>query len=72
MNKAIKELIRARGHTYESLGREIGISAQAVSEIVNGRTTGSTARYALAAALGVKVASLWPDEGLTPRPIPRE
>ena len=68
MSKPIKDLIRSRGHTYESLGREIGISAQAVSEIVNGRTTGRTARYALAAALGVTVVDLWPEESVAPRP----
>lgn len=56
----IKELIRKRGHTYESLGAVIGISAQAVSEIVNGRTKGATARYAIARALDVRPEDLWP------------
>lgn len=55
----IKVLIHARGHTYESLAAEIGITPQAVSEIVNGRTKGSTARYAVAKALGVDVVDLW-------------
>jgi transcriptional regulator with XRE-family HTH domain len=55
----IKVLIHDRGYTYESLAAEIGITAQAVSEIVNGRTKGSTARYAVAKALGVEVTDLW-------------
>lgn len=63
-NDHIKELIRQSGHTYKSLGSEIGITAQAVSEIVNGRTKGGTARYALARALGVQVSDLWPPANL--------
>lgn len=61
-SERIKALIKERGHTYQSLGNEIGISPQAVSEIVNGRTTGATARYALAKALGREVEDLWPGE----------
>lgn len=57
----IKALIKERGHTYESLGREIGVTPQAVSEIVHGRTRGGTARYALAKALGAEVVDLWPE-----------
>lgn len=56
----IKQIIRKQGHTYQSLGDEIGISPQAISEIVNGRTKGATARYALSAALGFEVDDLWP------------
>ena len=58
----LKELIRKRGYTYDTLGREIGISAQAVNEIVAGRTRGATARYAIAAALDVRVEDIWPEE----------
>lgn len=61
-SERIKALIKERGHTYQSLGDEIGISPQAVSEIVNGRTRGATARYALAKALGREVEDLWPGE----------
>lgn len=57
----IKRIIREQGYTYESLGNEIGISPQAVSEIVNGRTKGATARYSLAKALGREVEDLWPE-----------
>ena len=58
-SKRVKQLIREKGHTYFTLGAEIGISPQAVSEIVSGRTKGATARYAIAAALGVPVSELW-------------
>lgn len=57
----IKQIIKKQGHTYQSLGDEIGISPQAISEIVNGRTKGATARYALAAALDRNVGDLWPN-----------
>ena len=58
-HKEVKKLIRDQGHTYFTLAQEIGITPQAVSEIVAGRTKGATARYALAAALGVPVSELW-------------
>ena len=45
-----------------SLAREIGVSREAVSQIVNGQTTGATARYSVARALGVRKADLWADE----------
>jgi len=57
----IKKIIKEQGYTYESLGNEIGISPQAVSEIVNGRTKGATARYSVAKALGYEVDDLWPE-----------
>ncbi len=60
-SERIKRIIKEHGYTYETLGNEIGISPQAVSEIVNGRTKGATARYALAKALGHEVHDLWPD-----------
>jgi PAS domain S-box-containing protein len=62
----IKRIIRESGHTYQSLAEEIGVSPQAISEIVSGRTRGNTARYAVAVALGVTVEDLWP--GTTPTP----
>lgn len=57
----LKALIRERGFTYQTLADEIGITFQAVGEIVAGRTTSATARYALARALGSRVEDLWPD-----------
>jgi transcriptional regulator with XRE-family HTH domain len=60
-SEKIKRIIKEQGYTYESLGNEIGISPQAVSEIVNGRTKGATARYSLAKALGREVEDLWPE-----------
>lgn len=60
-NARIKRIIKREGFTYESLGNEIGISPQAISEIVNGRTKGATARYSVAKALGREVEDLWPE-----------
>lgn len=60
-SERIKRIIKDQGYTYESLGNEIGISPQAVSEIVNGRTKGATARYSLAKALGYEVEDFWPE-----------
>jgi lambda repressor-like predicted transcriptional regulator len=61
-SEQIKSLIRKRGHTYKSLGEEIGITPQAVGDVVAGKTRGATARYAVAAALHVRVEDIWPDE----------
>lgn len=57
----LQELIKDQYGSYEKLGKEIGITTQGVSEIVNGRTTSATARYSVAKALGVDVADLWPE-----------
>jgi PAS domain S-box-containing protein len=62
----IKRIVRESGHTYQSLAEEIGVSPQAISEIVSGRTRGNTARYAVAVALGVTVEDLWPGTAPTP------
>lgn len=58
----IRRAMDAQGETYKSLGNEIGITTQAVSEIVNGRTTGATARYALARALRKWPEDFWWEE----------
>jgi transcriptional regulator with XRE-family HTH domain len=63
--EAIKRLIKDQGHTYRSLGEVIGMSAQGVSEIVNGRTKSKTSRFALACALGVSLTFLWPEYSAT-------
>jgi len=57
----IQSELDQQGHTYRTIGDRIGITPQAVSEIVNGRTQGATARYALTAALGLKVGDVWPE-----------
>lgn len=58
--KELKALIRERGYTYQTLADEIGVTLQAIAEIVAGRTTGAMQRYALAKALGVEVEDIWP------------
>lgn len=59
----LKRLIRGRGFTYQQLADEIGVSVQAIAEIVAGRTTGSAQRYSVAKALGLDVADIWPEHG---------
>lgn len=56
----IKALLAERGLTQQKLGDRIGITQQAVSKILSGATTSSTARYSVANALGVPVEALWP------------
>lgn len=68
----IRAVLEAQGHTYRSVGEKIGISPQAVSEIVNGRTEGATARYALATALGREVDDFWPNEAASKRSARRD
>jgi transcriptional regulator with XRE-family HTH domain len=62
----VKRLIRDRGHTYESLAAEIGVTPQAIYAMVHGNTKGATARYALAKALGLNVADLFEDDRAVP------
>ena len=56
----IKALLAERGLTQQKLGDRIGITQQAVSKIIHGATTSSTARYSVANALGLPVDALWP------------
>lgn len=60
-NTIAKRIIQERGLTYRDIADEIGISPQAVYAIVNNRATGKTGRYAVAKALGLEVADLWPE-----------
>lgn len=66
MATTAKERIRERldelGWSYARLAREIGITTQAISEIINGRTTGATARYSVARALGGWPEDFWENE----------
>lgn len=59
-NEELKSLIGDRGLTYHELAEEIGVSTQAIAEVVAGRTKGAAIRYAIAKALGVEVADIWP------------
>lgn len=61
--RRIRALIMEHFGGYQELGDEIGVSPQAISEVVNDRTTGAMQRYAVAAALGSTVAELWTPEG---------
>ena len=57
----LRALIERKYGTYEALGREIGISKQAISNVVNGYTSSRTTQYAIAAALGVDADLInWP------------
>lgn len=60
--RRLRTVIVERFGGYEGLADEIGISHQAVSDVVNGHTVGATARYAVAAALGCRVSDFWPAE----------
>ncbi len=58
----LKGMIKEKYGSYEKLGDEIGVSLQAISEIVSGRSRGATGRYAVAKALGLEVEEIWPSE----------
>lgn len=60
--RIIKALLRRRGMTYKKVARRMGVTPQAVSSIVNGHTTGATARGALAGALDAEPGELWPGD----------
>ena len=58
--KALKELIRAKGKTQQQLADEIGVTIQAIAEVVAGRSKGAAIRYSIAKALGLEVEDIWP------------
>lgn len=58
----IRELMEEQRHSYRTIAEEIGITQQAVSHVVNGKTTSSTARFAVATVLGVEVSDIWPED----------
>lgn len=48
--------------TYEELGKEIGVTRQAISNVVNGRSQSVPLKYSIAAALGRSVDDIeWPE-----------
>lgn len=63
----VRRVIIDHGLTYRVIAKEIGVTAQAISEVVHGRTKGAMARYALVAAirklskLKITPSDLWPD-----------
>jgi len=65
MSNRVRDAIRRSGKTNAELAVELGVTRQAITEIVKGRTRGAMARYALASALGLTVADLWPAESST-------
>ncbi len=65
----LRDLITQQYGGYEGLANEIGVSPQAISEVVNGRTVGASSRYSVAKALGLTVADIWP-EALEAEPAP--
>lgn len=62
----LKLEIRKQYGGYAALAEEIGVTEQAISHIVTGKTTAATSRYAVASALGMDVADIWPEEGREP------
>lgn len=56
----IKAILKERRLRYSDIAGEIGVTEQAVSDIVLGKTRKATARYAFAKALGLGVDDLWP------------
>lgn len=61
-SKDIKALIKERGLTYAEIGAQIGVTAQAISNVVNGTGRGKPLRWAIATVLGVEVVELWPED----------
>lgn len=58
----IKELLEDKGLTQAQVAARIGVTPQAVHEIIVGRTTSRTARFAFAAAIGEDPDTIWPPQ----------
>lgn len=56
----IKKILEDKGLSQVEVAAEIGVTPQAVNEIISGRTVSRTARYAFAKAIGMSVDELWP------------
>lgn len=59
---ALREAIVHQYGGYEGVALEIGVSPQAVSDVVNGHTVGASARYSVASALGHHPRDFWPED----------
>lgn len=62
---AIKALLEEKGLTQAEVAGRIGVTPQAVHEIIMGRTTSRTARFAFASAIGEEVEAIWPQPAET-------
>ena len=58
----IRALLESKGLTQADVAAKIGITTQAVHEVVMGRTTSATARFAFAMAIGEDPEAIWPRE----------
>lgn len=58
----IKKLLGSKGLTQADVAAKIGVTPQAVHEIIVGRTTSQTARFAFAMAIGEDPETIWPRE----------
>lgn len=56
----IKRLLEDKGLSQVGVAATIGVTPQAVHEIIVGRTTSRTARFAFAAAIGEDPDTIWP------------
>lgn len=56
----IKALLEEKGLTQVEVAARIGVTPQAVHEIIMGRTTSRTARFSFASAIGEPVEAIWP------------
>lgn len=60
--RRIRVALAERGWSVAQLARELGTSRQSCYSIIRGDANRPTARYAVAAALGLRVEDIWPSE----------
>jgi transcriptional regulator with XRE-family HTH domain len=64
----IKALLESKGLTQVEVAARIGVSPQAVHQIITGKTRSNTARFAFATAIGEDPETIWPrDEKPAPK-----
>ncbi|MCX8281520.1 helix-turn-helix domain-containing protein [Phyllobacterium sp. 0TCS1.6C] len=58
---SIKRRLRAEKITFVKIAEELGITQVAVTRVCQGRAKSERVQQAIAAKLGVRASSLWPD-----------
>lgn len=58
----IRGLLKSKGINQTDVAAKIGVTPAAVQEIIAGRTTSATSRFAFAMAIGEDPETIWPRE----------
>ena len=63
LRQKIKIEFIKRNISGAEIGRRMGVSREAIHQVIGGKTRSKRIRKAIAEAIGVKVEDLWPTNG---------